>query len=343
MRKNPTNLFTWATSELSQDAFICWLLAWAKPEHKVLDEKMHQAGKWFLNALLAKHDIKNYDIRSVIVITQKFHIDVLVIINDQYAIIIEDKVHTGSHGTQLDDYKDALKNDPEYSRYEVLPTFVKTGSQSHYKKEEDAGYKMFLREDFICVLSSARENLVQHNILIDFLENIEDLHARIHSFWTTEITYEDKKDKKDKWTKEAWIGFYEELQNRKPIVKWKYVANPSGGFFGAWWHFQDWGKCEYYLQIEQDVLCFKIAANGEVIPRQLRDECHKNILNSAKILGLNIVDRPGRFGSGATMTVAVIKKENWMIRTDKELIDMDATLRVLEQAERCIDLATLSK
>jgi hypothetical protein len=30
------NIFKYATSELSQDAFICWLLAWAKDENKSL-------------------------------------------------------------------------------------------------------------------------------------------------------------------------------------------------------------------------------------------------------------------------------------------------------------------
>ena len=28
------NLFKYATSELSQDAFICWLLEWAKPQNR---------------------------------------------------------------------------------------------------------------------------------------------------------------------------------------------------------------------------------------------------------------------------------------------------------------------
>ena len=35
------NLFKFATSELSQDAFICWLLSSASPENKEEDAKLH--------------------------------------------------------------------------------------------------------------------------------------------------------------------------------------------------------------------------------------------------------------------------------------------------------------
>ena len=36
------NLFNWATSELSQDAFICWLIEWAKPRYKVEYQMLNQ-------------------------------------------------------------------------------------------------------------------------------------------------------------------------------------------------------------------------------------------------------------------------------------------------------------
>ena len=36
------NLFAFATSELSQDAFICWLASWADPSCRSLDAPMHE-------------------------------------------------------------------------------------------------------------------------------------------------------------------------------------------------------------------------------------------------------------------------------------------------------------
>lgn len=39
MRK--PNLFTYATSELSQDAVLCWLFSWADPKQSREDEALH--------------------------------------------------------------------------------------------------------------------------------------------------------------------------------------------------------------------------------------------------------------------------------------------------------------
>ena len=40
VRSTP-NLFSFATSELSQDAFICWLLSWAKSEYAIAGKELH--------------------------------------------------------------------------------------------------------------------------------------------------------------------------------------------------------------------------------------------------------------------------------------------------------------
>lgn len=50
------NLFYFATSELSQDAVLCWLAEWAKPEYSETDPQLHQLGKEFLHLLLMNHD-----------------------------------------------------------------------------------------------------------------------------------------------------------------------------------------------------------------------------------------------------------------------------------------------
>ncbi len=37
-KQTPPNLFSYATSELSQDAFICWSLEWASPVNAEKDQ-----------------------------------------------------------------------------------------------------------------------------------------------------------------------------------------------------------------------------------------------------------------------------------------------------------------
>jgi len=45
------NLFSYATSELSQDAFICWLIKWSE---NATDLELKDLGHRFVNALMSK-------------------------------------------------------------------------------------------------------------------------------------------------------------------------------------------------------------------------------------------------------------------------------------------------
>ena len=99
------NLFSYATSELSQDAFICWLLAWASPEYSNTDRELHRCALNCIHAFYKKH---NKPIPSAIekveIFKQNNNIDVLCIVNDKHAILIEDKTNTENHSNQLRRY-----------------------------------------------------------------------------------------------------------------------------------------------------------------------------------------------------------------------------------------------
>lgn len=111
------NIFTFATGELSQDAFICWCLNWINEPDTVGTHRYRQLGLELLAKLidnpsnsdvLSKVNIKSID--KVILVQQVLNIDVLAII-PQYklAIIIEDKTCTSEHGNQISFYKDSLE------------------------------------------------------------------------------------------------------------------------------------------------------------------------------------------------------------------------------------------
>ena len=112
------NIFSFATGELSQDAFICWCLNWINEPDTVTTHRYRQLGLDLLVKLidkpsncdkLLKVDIKSID--KVILVQQVLNIDVLAII-PQYklAIIIEDKTSTSEHGNQISFYTDSLKS-----------------------------------------------------------------------------------------------------------------------------------------------------------------------------------------------------------------------------------------
>ena len=49
------NLFALATSELTQDAMLAWLLAWAAPFNAEVDAVLHATGRRLVDALFATH------------------------------------------------------------------------------------------------------------------------------------------------------------------------------------------------------------------------------------------------------------------------------------------------
>lgn len=52
------NLFNFATSELSQDAFLCWILSWGAPEAQSVDKELHDIARKLFQAFFSKHGKK---------------------------------------------------------------------------------------------------------------------------------------------------------------------------------------------------------------------------------------------------------------------------------------------
>ena len=93
---NEPNIFKYATSELSQDAFICYFLSFAKEKFKNEYKNEYDISKKFLKKFHIKEDIE--DIKK-----QYKHIDILVITKN-YILIIEDKTYTNEHNNQIIKY-----------------------------------------------------------------------------------------------------------------------------------------------------------------------------------------------------------------------------------------------
>lgn len=110
------NIFNYATSELSQDAIIAWLLEWAKPKHINTNLKLHKLGKSFLQSLLDKDEKNNLILNenyNFEIKTRYKKIDVFVSIfleDKEIAIIIEDKTYSKNHSNQLIRYKELIKS-----------------------------------------------------------------------------------------------------------------------------------------------------------------------------------------------------------------------------------------
>lgn len=168
-KESVPNIFSFATSELSQDAMLSWLIQWADPEYKNIDSSLHHVACSFLRLLLGQ---TNYNINSVEVGRQWQNIDIWVEINDNAILIIEDKTNTSIHDKQLERYKDVVEKWYQGKRDQYFFVYVKTGNEplSKLKEIENKGYRTISRVDIINCLDNYSGN---NYLLINFLNHLK--------------------------------------------------------------------------------------------------------------------------------------------------------------------------
>ncbi len=314
------NLFSFATSELSQDAMICWLLSWASPEYKDTDSELHCLGVSLIEAFFEKHGKKVPVINDIKVKKQDNRIDVLCELNDEFAILIEDKTGTTNHSNQLVRYLEEVKS-RKYKEENILPIYYKTEDQGDYSDIEEKGYQVFRRDDILEVLKPYQGN---DSIATDYREYLQGISDQVQAY--------REKPLKD-WGWYSWVGFYIQLQEDLGGGNWGYVPNPSGGFAGFWWHFHKDEGCEQYLQLEQKKLCYKIAVDDSDKRREYREKWYQRIINQSSA-GFPL-RKPARFGTGQWMTVCIYDGD-YRVFDDRGVLNMKETIKRLKQAEEIL-------
>jgi hypothetical protein len=323
------NLFSCATSELSQDTVLCWLAEWAKPEHCDTDPMLHRLGTEFLRLLLAGHELElPQAIDSLEVKRQHRNIDVLIVVNDTVAICIEDKVGTKEHSKQLERYVRLLM-EGGLTENHIVRVYIQTGEQGDYNNVKAAGYSILLRANIIDLFS--RNEVDNNAIARDFHDHLRKVEENVRAFNRLPL---------QEWNRYAWQGFYSELQSELGYGNWDDVANPSGGFLGYWWHWHEDVTSKQYLQLEESKLCFKIQVDDATMRGNLRSHWSERILAAAGPADLKVI-RPQRFRASLAMTVALLEGEYRMMNTGGSL-DIVGTVEVLRQAEAILERATRS-
>lgn len=339
------NIFEFATKELSQDAFICWLVSWADPKFKELSLPLHLTGGDLLERFLKKCEKPAIGtIKKLKVETQRGRIDVLIRINEDIAIIVEDKTDTKEHSNQLERYIKYVTGELEKERKDVATIYFKTGDQSSYdglkqephtdrdpkKNKMGYDYKLFSRSDMIKLLEFGIGQGVNHPIFLDYLEHLRMVESETKSYESVPLR---------NWKKtRAWQGFFMSLKNYPKASEalkkggWGYVSNPSGGFMGFWWNrhkaafSEEYPDFEPYLQLEYKKMCFKIEVDDKFkskfvdnskskdeIKREIRsyrrkiwDKWSETLKRVEEHIDITLA-RPKQFTSGLTMTVAYIE------------------------------------
>jgi hypothetical protein len=304
------NIFNIATKELSQDAFITWLLRWGSKENEVRNKKLHKCGVEFATKLIKKQ-YKDFN-DDIIFVNADRHwddIDIWADVNNKYMIIIEDKTNSKEHSDQLSKYKMNAKKWCKKNNYELICIYLKTGNES--KKSLNVvmkkGYSIFSRKDFLELLYNYN---IENDIYTDFKERLITIE-KINNAWDKKLFQE--------WNGNDWQGFFQYLDEKMDIVDWGYVNNQSGGFWNAVINWEYYDIYPLYLQTEQEKLCFKISTDPEeldmpkgVTRSKIRNEISEFIINNAKKYGYSEIERPYHFGSGKYMTVAIVNGINWI-------------------------------
>jgi hypothetical protein len=176
------NLFRFATSELSQDAFLCWLIDHARhPWHQGL----HTCARSFVALLYNRANpearLSDTDIVEVTTPARQVNdIDIsfeAVIGDRRVSFIIEDKVNTSHHSGQLERYKKFLENSG-IATSDLVPVYLKTGAMFH--EDQDAsghGYVVVGPDDLLAFLTNHLAD-VDSEIFAHFVDHLGERVAR---------------------------------------------------------------------------------------------------------------------------------------------------------------------
>ncbi|WP_303871934.1 PD-(D/E)XK nuclease family protein [Acetobacterium wieringae] len=296
MKRN--NLFTFATSELSQDAFICWLLSFAHQDHINEDHTLTKCAKELLRKIVNTED----DLFVTKLKKQYKNIDVFLQVNDKFNIIIEDKTFTHQHGNQIDRYKQTLIDE---GLTEIICVYYKIVEQS---REEITDVNI-TRKDLLELFSKYKDE-TDNSIFLDYYDHLLAIDEDVMGYQNAPI---------EKWRDEyrhAYKGFFDHLIKDK-IVKlnkdygWGYVSNQSKGFWGFWWFYlsdEELKACNLeqylidalYIQIEDNIIAIKIRGSHD-ITQEIRWSLHNYFKNKIPDL------KKKTFRKGKCMTLGYIE------------------------------------
>lgn len=306
------NLFRYATTELSQDAILCWLLAWADVSHA--GHAMHAVGRDLAAALLgaAGHDLP---VAGRVEIRRQFeHIDVIALLGDTHVIAIEDKVHAMERLESMAKYWASLRR--HFGPRKIAAVYVKTGDQASYAEVEGQNWAALRRGALLEVLSKHEG---AHGVLDEFIGHLRHREEVVQRFTTLPLS---------NWTPRSavWIGFYEALVPLLERARWDMVNNPRGGFLGLHYGWRTVPGGRVYLQLEEATLCVKVAVHDPDEQSRMRREWSGRVLSAPG----SQFTAPDRYGAGRYMTVAVLPGYR---ASTQDVLDFSATVQTLLNAQ----------
>lgn len=228
------NIFDYATSELSQDAVICWILSFYNDKNS----KLYNLAKDLLSSLI---ELTPDD--DIIGMEKQFYkTDILIHLpKTQRVIIIEDKVYSSEHDEQISKYEELISKDKNYKNCKIYIVYFKTGfyydndKLIEYKcKNKFNNFKSIHGEDFLAILQKYKNVDATLDMYIEYLDNLIKWYDTYGKFY-------NKNDNGDFNISKEYIAQYNLMREIFPEDKWKKNEESrlymiySGSSFGRPW------------------------------------------------------------------------------------------------------------
>ncbi len=262
--KMSQNIFNYATSELSQDAFISLLVSWFNSK----DSELIKISKDFINSLYNTYfeDNRVLKIKSVKLIQQYHKIDVyfqiVVDADETIKFIIEDKTWTEPHSDQLNRYVQKISGNRDYPEKEtekcknIVKIFFKTGhiTEKDWAITRKSGYRILDTKWINDFLTKPKFDKIDHYIFISYKEFIaEEFYKKLYYNGVRK----ELKDLKYNNPLEGYVQ-YEVIYEIKQYIVNRFNLNikqyirftRNGKRWNTWWTFFDDPKKGYKLFIK---------------------------------------------------------------------------------------------
>lgn len=235
--KKKENIFNYATKELTQDAFLRWLLE----NYDSDNEDVKYVSRAIIAAFLDMQNIEAIEIEKIETIAQERKLDILVLISAnqvKYLIAIEDKTDSSEHGNQLDNYKKHLQM--KYADYQQHHIFYKTSPMTDLEISyiSSKGWNVF-DIDRIYSIFSIFNIEIKHYLLASYIHHIKSLHTLYRGDLPTDIT---------EWSIKQWQNYAIRQSIKLPNDMDTMIGNYRNQYFMFAYNFKNQWKQGPYLE-----------------------------------------------------------------------------------------------
>lgn len=336
---NTPNIFDYATKELSQDAFLCWILSFAKPEYKIGHKYLHLLALDCFDQLL---DFKE-PITTLVIKTQVKSIDIWIEINGSHLIIIEDKTFSTLGNDQLERYYNIAEKYIQESEFKTFNcVYFKSGIESENVFEK-SDFSNFWRKENLKDLMQIFQKYsikIEHPFFRDFYNRSSERLRR-----QTEFYKYIKQDTIDV-DKDVLEAFYKKLEEDGVFTNWKY--NDQRGTRAYYANNYSFKGIKPFVYVQLDKLELKLRIDlGELgtergktykkFQDKLRSKDIKSIFNNVYDLFAedqklnNKLLTQDRIYVHNFMILSKFDRTAWMVFNKQEELDYDATKSKLLQ------------